>query len=113
MTSRRSSVSVTQQRDIDLLRGLAHHFNLTFTAFGKLISPAGSPAYGTLTLDDAFGHALEPAPVTPTGEDAVPYRIISGTIKATYNAHRSLEGGDNVIVTPAIMSGNTGAIVIC
>ena len=95
------------------MRGLAHRFNLTFTAFGTLISPVGSPAYGTLTLDDPFGHALEPAPVAPTGEDAVPYRILSGTIKATYDAHRGLQGGDNVIVTPGIMSGNTGAIVIC
>jgi len=101
----------TQQRDTDLLRDLAHRFNLTFTAFGTPVSPASNPAFGTLTLDNPFGHALEPAPIAPTDEDAAPYRVLSGTIKATYDAHRSLNGGDNIIVAPGIMSGNTGAIV--
>ena len=68
----------------------------------------GAPSSGTLTLSDASGRALEPAPVTPTGPDAAPYRLLSGTIKATYNSHRSLEGKDNIIVTPSISSGNTG-----
>ncbi|KAI0058987.1 carboxypeptidase S [Artomyces pyxidatus] len=99
-----STLSAVQERDTELLKSLAHKFNLTYTAFGSSISTQEAPAYGTLTLADAWGAALEPAPITPT--DAVPYRILSGTIKATYNAQRGLEG-DNIIISPGIMSGNT------
>ncbi|THH12982.1 hypothetical protein EW146_g7187 [Bondarzewia mesenterica] len=102
-----SSVAVTKQRDTDLLKSLAEQFNLSYTAFGSAISAEDAPAYGTLTLTDAWGTALEPAPITPTDPDAVPYRILSGTIKATYDSHRGLKGGENIVVSPGIMSGNT------
>jgi len=61
-----------------------------------------------LTLSDAYGGGLEPAPITPTGKDAAPYLLFSGTIKATYNAHRSLvDDSESIIVAPSLMSGNT------
>ncbi|KAH9066867.1 hypothetical protein EDB87DRAFT_1573733 [Lactarius vividus] len=85
-----SSVSVVQQRDTELLKQLAKEFNLTFTAFGSDITPKCTPTAGKLTLTDAWGTSLEPAPVTPT-EDSAPWRLLSGTIKAAYNAHRGLE----------------------
>ena len=103
-----SSVAAVQQRDTDVLRQLATEFNLTYTAFGSAISPEDGPTAGTLTLTDAFGTALEPAPVTPFGEDSAPWQLLSGTIKATYNAHRGLSGEDNIFVSPGIMTGNTG-----
>ncbi|KAH9987513.1 hypothetical protein BJV77DRAFT_1070482 [Russula vinacea] len=93
-----SSVAAVQQRDTDVLRQLATEFNLTYTAFGSAISPEDGPTAGTLTLTDAFGTALEPAPVTPFGEDSAPWQLLSGTIKATYNAHRGLSGEDNIFV---------------
>ena len=102
-----SSVSAVQEHDTHILKHLAKEFNLTFTAFGSDITLAGTPTAGKLTLTDAFGTALEPAPVTPT-DDSAPWQLLSGTIKATYNTHRDLEGADNIIVSPAIMSGNTG-----
>jgi hypothetical protein len=102
-----SSVAAVQQRDTDVLRQLAKEFNLTYTAFGSEISTEDDPA-GTLTLTDAFGTALEPAPVTPVGEDSAPWQLLSGTIKATYNVHRGLNGEDNIFVSPGIMTGNTG-----
>jgi Gly-Xaa carboxypeptidase len=89
------------------LKHPAGTFNLTFSAFGTLVSEEGVPASGTLTLSDAFQVGLEPAPITPTGADAAPYQLLSGTIKATYNAHRSNDTTDSVIVAPGIMSGNT------
>ncbi|KAI0251422.1 carboxypeptidase S [Lactifluus subvellereus] len=101
-----SSVAAVQQRDTDALKGLANEFNLSFTAFGSLVSPEGGPTEGTLTLTDAYGTALEPAPMTPTNEDSAPWQLLSGTIKATYNAQRGLEG-DNVVVSPGVLSGNT------
>jgi Gly-Xaa carboxypeptidase len=101
-----SSVAAVQQHETDVLKHLAKEFNLTFTAFGSEISPKAAPTAGKLTLTDAWGTALEPAPVTPT-EDSAPWRLLSGTIKAAYNAHRGLEGADNIFVSPGIMSGNT------
>jgi Gly-Xaa carboxypeptidase len=82
---------------------------LTYNAFGRRISEEGAPASGSLTLSDAYNGGLEPAPITPTGKDAAPYQLLSGTIKATYNVHRSLlDNDESVIVTPGILSGNTG-----
>ncbi|KAH9066871.1 hypothetical protein EDB87DRAFT_1721053 [Lactarius vividus] len=102
-----SSVSAVQQRDTNILKHLAKEFNLSFTAFGLDITPDGVPTAGKLTLTDAWESGLEPAPVTPTDEDSAPWRLLSGTIKATYNSHRGLEGADNIFVSPGVMSGNT------
>ncbi|KAF9450372.1 carboxypeptidase S [Macrolepiota fuliginosa MF-IS2] len=105
-----SSLADTEARDTELLKSLAHDFNLTYTAFGQNIVGGDSPSKGNLTLRDAFNDALEPAPVTPTGSDDAPYQLFSGTIKATYNSHRSLEGTDNIIVAPGMMTGNTDTV---
>ena len=102
-----SSVSEVQNHDTVLLKHLAKTFNLTYSAFGRQISEEGASASGTLTLSAAFQNGLEPAPITPTGADAAPYQLLSGTIKATYNAHRSINDADAIIVAPSIMSGNT------
>ncbi|EPQ56473.1 carboxypeptidase S [Gloeophyllum trabeum ATCC 11539] len=99
-----SSVAGAKAHDTALLRELAKQFNLSYTAFGETIT--SEPSYGTLTLSDAWGAALEPAPITPTGPDAAAYQILSGTIKATYNTHRSLKD-DGIVVAPGIMTGNT------
>ncbi|KAI9453418.1 carboxypeptidase S [Lactarius psammicola] len=105
-----SSVAAVQQRDTDVLKHLAEEFNLTFTAFGLDITPKGTPTAGKLTLTDAWESGLEPAPVTPTDEDSAPWRLLSGTIKATYNAHRGLEGADNIFVSPGVLGGNTDTV---
>ena len=97
-----------QQRDAHIVKHLAEEFNLTYTAFGTVISTQDGPAAGTLMLSDAWITGLEPAPVTPSDEDSAPWRLFSGTIKATFNAHRDLDGPNNIFVSPGIMSGNTG-----
>ena len=103
-----SSVDQAKARDTKLLGSLAREFNLTYEAFGRLLSEEGATSSGTLTLSDIERTCLEPAPITPTGE-AEPYRLLSGTIKATYNAHRSIKGGKSpIIVAPSMMPGNTG-----
>ncbi|KAF8627116.1 hypothetical protein AX17_006376, partial [Amanita inopinata Kibby_2008] len=101
-----SSVAATKERDVERLEKLASHFNLTYNAFGSSITE-GAPSSGTLTLTDAFLAGLEPAPVTPTGQDAAPYQLLSGTIKAAYNSHRALKGSNNIHVAPGMMTGNT------
>lgn len=105
--STESSIAATKVRDIELLESLANDFNLSYMAFGSHISNGDAPSYGTLTLSTAFGDGLEPAPVTPSGEDAVPFQLLSGTIKAAYNSHRNISGSGAIIVSPGIMSGNT------
>ncbi|TRM59536.1 carboxypeptidase S [Schizophyllum amplum] len=103
-----SSVAETMAHDTATVKALAEQFNLTFEAFGTLVSEADAPSSGKLVLEAAFNHSLNPAPVTPLyGEDADPYRFLHGTIKATYNAHHNLEGNDNIIVAPGMSSGNT------
>ncbi|TFK71649.1 carboxypeptidase S [Pluteus cervinus] len=102
-----SSVDATKAHDLELLRPLAAKFNLSYIGFDGLISEEGAPSQGTLKLSDAFGGALEPAPVTPTDPNSAPWQLLSGTIKATYNVHRGLEGSTNVAVSPSVMSGNT------
>jgi Gly-Xaa carboxypeptidase len=104
-----SSVGAVKEHDSKLLAGLADKFNLSYTAFGNKISTEGqdAPSWGTLTLTDAWGTALEPAPVTPI--DDAPYKLLSGTIKTTYAAHRKLQfNADAIAVAPGIMTGNTG-----
>lgn len=105
--STESSIAATKVRDIELLESLANDFNLSYTAFGSHISNGDAPSYGTLTLSTVFGDGLEPAPVTPSGKDAAPFQLLSGTIKAAYNSHRNISGSDAIIVSPGIMSGNT------
>ncbi|KAF9262223.1 carboxypeptidase S [Marasmius fiardii PR-910] len=105
--STRSSLEETQAHNIKVLKKFAKLFNLTFTAFGQHITDPDTPSKGKLTLSDAFHDGLEPAPITSTsGDNTAPYQLLSGTIKATYNAHRNLEG-DNIAIGPGLPTGNT------
>lgn len=106
-----SSVKKTMVHDTHLVESLAKDFNLTYYAFGTRISEEGAPSSGTLTLSDVFRSAHEPAPVTPTGKNAAPYQFLSGTIKAAYNSHRSLQGSDTIVVSPGMPSGNTDTVL--
>ncbi|KAJ7767417.1 hypothetical protein DFH07DRAFT_1011128 [Mycena maculata] len=107
--STESSVGETKAHDAALLQGLAEQFNLSYTAFGAALSEPGAPAFGTLTLKDAYGTALEPAPVSPIrGEGSEAYQLLSGTIKAAYSAHRAgLEKSSEIAVAPGMSTGNT------
>lgn len=87
---------------------LASQYNLSYNAFGKDVTSGAGAKYGSLALTDAWGTALEPAPITPTGLDAAPYKLLSGTIRATYNSHRNFNNTEEVFVAPGIMTGNTG-----
>lgn len=97
-----------------LLEPLAAKYNLDFISFGRNSSGSAphdcrnSPA-GTLTLSDAFGGtALEPAPISPT--DSVAYKVLSGTILATYKESYAgkISNATKMIVAPGVAGGNTG-----
>ncbi|KAJ3780179.1 hypothetical protein GGU10DRAFT_337381, partial [Lentinula aff. detonsa] len=76
----------------------------------------GSTPLGQIELSQAFNHELEPTPWTPTsGKDSGPWDFLSGTIKATYDAHRSFRGTDGeesknksvIVASPGMSTGNT------
>lgn len=104
------TVAELKERDTKLLEPIAHKFNLSYHAFGAQLTESGAPSRGALTISDISRGGLEPAPVTPTsGDDAVAYRVLSGTIKATFNAYRGDTESDTseIVVAPSMMSGNT------
>lgn len=94
------------KRDTKLLVPLAKTFNLSFTAYGQKISTVDGPTHGSLELTDAWGTALEPAPVTPTDPDSEPYRLLSGTIIGTYEASSEyMTNKEAIIVAPGMSTG--------
>ncbi|KAF5344591.1 hypothetical protein D9758_013906 [Tetrapyrgos nigripes] len=122
-------VSNVKHHATNTVKHLADKYNLTFTAFGDVLTDPSVPKYGDLSLSVAFGKSdLEPAPITPVeGPNAGPYKLLSGTIKAAYRVHRegvagvalSLDNADNadesasvssfedIIVSPGMSTGNT------
>ncbi|KAL5537035.1 hypothetical protein ACEPAF_858 [Sanghuangporus sanghuang] len=97
-----SSVATLQERDAKVIAKLAEKFNLTYNAFGETLHTGST---GTLTLSDAWGNALEPAPVTSV--DEAPYKLLSGTIRAAYETRRNVDNGEDIKIAPGIMTGNT------
>ncbi|KAI2780236.1 carboxypeptidase s [Daldinia loculata] len=86
--------SDVQKKLIRLAEQVADKHNLTVHAFND---EPETPRSITLNL---VANTLEPAPVTPTSVDGVtPYSVLSGTSRALY--------GENLLVSPGIMTGNT------
>ncbi|KAF9501781.1 carboxypeptidase S [Pleurotus eryngii] len=102
-----SSSNVVKERDTTLLKEIAHKFNLSYIAFGHEITEKDAPSAGTISISSPL--VLEPAPVTPIVMDrATPYGVLSGSIRATYNARRSQNNQDgDIFVTPGMPTGNT------
>ena len=93
--------------DTELVQPIAEKFNLSLTAFGKVVSDPSVPYYGSAVLSNPWGSQLEPSPISPY-KDSIAFDLLSGTIKSVYKAHRGLEGNDGIKVYPGYMTGNTG-----
>jgi len=77
-----------------LVKPIAQKYNLSLHAFDGT-----DAAYNAISLS-AHNTTLRVAPVTPTNVDSVtPYSVLSGTIRALY--------GEDTVVAPALMTGNT------
>lgn len=99
-------MSEVKSRITSVVGPIALSFNVSVDAFGE---PYGDlkpeHAYGHLHISDAFGTALEPAPVTPMG-DSGPWRLISGTIVgALESSKREIFSGKKAIIAPGMSTG--------
>ncbi|KAH9834221.1 carboxypeptidase S [Rhodofomes roseus] len=124
-----SSVSALKDHAVAVLRPVADALNVTLVAFpddgDTLFSRreiSSVARAGTVTLSDAFGTALEPAPVSPT--DSAQWKVLAGTIRAAWGApHPGLdralnkpasvqvplqgEAEPDIVVVPSLLAGNT------
>lgn len=95
-----SSVAALQARVTTIVAPVASRHGFALDAFGRTVV---SGSKGRVSLSDAWGTALEPAPVTPVADSPV-YALLAGTIVAalseTYNA-------SSAIVQPTYALGNT------
>ena len=103
----RSSVAELQDRYRDVLGPVAAELNLSLDAFGSLLtSDAHEAPAGHIKLSDAYGTALDPAPVTPTFGSA-PWEILSGTIISSIQTSGREEASKPIVVAPGLGIGNT------
>jgi Gly-Xaa carboxypeptidase len=96
LVNHRVNVGETAQVVFDRLTELAsvvaQKYDLHLHAFDDIEEP--------LSIILSHGNYLDPAPVTPSDSLAEsPFSVLAGTVKAVY--------GEDVIVTPGIMTGNT------
>ncbi|KAI0032673.1 carboxypeptidase S [Vararia minispora EC-137] len=102
-----SSVAELQQRYIDVLTPVTSALNLTFDPFGlDLYQSTHTPSAGHVRLSDAYGTALNPAPITPTDGNSA-WELLSGTIKSSLKTSSRTPVGTAIIVAPGLSLGNT------
>lgn len=92
-----SSVSQVQAHYETLVAPIAKKHNMLLEGFSSKYDSLSRRKVSLFAVDP-----LEPAPVSPI--DAEPFQILSGTIR---NTLKPLEGDDELIVTPYLMSANT------
>lgn len=108
-----SSVDAVKKHVTKLLTPLASKFNLSFTSFGTDVFSDNKPRSGSLNLTDAWGTAIEPAPVSPTDPDAggQAYKLLSSTIKSSFlDSDLFRSANRSVVVAPGSISGSAYAL---
>jgi Gly-Xaa carboxypeptidase len=85
---------IVKAKSTRLAAEIAKKYNLTLHAFDEVTD---APSSIMLSLSK---NTLPVAPVTPTSISSIsPYRVLAGTTRALY--------GEDIIVSPSIMTGNT------
>ena len=103
-------MSAVKTHIVDTLLPIVKKFNLTLDAFGNglIVDSNDVSSSGHLNLTDAWGTALEPAPVTSWIENAA-FDFLAGTIQTVVKtSQRWNNSAIPVAVGPGILSGNTG-----
>ncbi|KAL1945098.1 hypothetical protein VTO73DRAFT_2718 [Trametes versicolor] len=100
-----SSVGFLKERITRVVSPVAERFGLDVDAFGAKTTVASASA-GLLRISDAFGTALEPAPVTPLG-DSGPFQLLSGTIIGVLGASNRTGYDKKTFIAPGMSTGNT------
>ncbi|KAI0761831.1 carboxypeptidase S [Trametes elegans] len=100
-----SSVGALKRRITVLAELIAARYDLKLDAFGETVVEPEEPR-GVLKVSDAFGTALEPAPVTPLGESG-PFQLLSGTIIGVLGASNRTGYDKKAFVAPGLSTGNT------
>ncbi|KZT69704.1 carboxypeptidase S [Daedalea quercina L-15889] len=119
-----SSVVALKNYTSAVLAPVAESLNLSFSPFPEdtpeTLSTAGGnhtvvvkESAGRVLLSDAFGTALEPAPVSPT--DSAQWRVLAGTIRAAWpigdersaSSEEGSQAESGIIVVPSLLAGNT------
>ncbi len=101
-----SSVGFLKERITRIVSPVAERFGLDVDAFGAKTAAAGAST-GQLRISDAFGTALEPAPVTPMG-DIGPVQLLSRTIIGVLGASNRMGYDKKTFIAPGMSTGNTG-----
>ncbi|GAA5928677.1 M20 family metallopeptidase [Sporobolomyces koalae] len=92
-----SSVEAVKEHIAALVRPVADRFELSIELFGSQMTRAGESG-GHIKVVSI--NELQPAPVSPTS-GSVAWDVLAGTIRHT------LDRDDQLVVAPAIMTGNT------
>lgn len=93
-----------EARFADIVAPIADRFNLSVNAFGNSSKPSGR-ALGHLTLSDAYGSGLNPAPISPTSGSG-PWDVLSGTIlQVLGSSQRSSLQNATYAVAPGLSLG--------
>ncbi|THH10750.1 hypothetical protein EW145_g1115 [Phellinidium pouzarii] len=104
-----SSVTELEGRFARIVAPIARSFNLSLNAFENetLSTDEQASAAGRLSLTDAYGTGLNPAPITPTAGSG-PWQLLSGSILFTFATNkRSDLTHEKVSVAPGLSLGNT------
>ncbi|KAG9090337.1 hypothetical protein FS749_000637 [Ceratobasidium sp. UAMH 11750] len=103
-----SSVAELQKHVARRLSHLGARFNLSVEAFGHDVSEGDKPFYGSINATVEAHKALDVAPLSPTDVDSKPWVVLSSSIRGAYrDSKREKVAEGDIIVAPALMSGNT------
>ena len=103
-----SSIAALQARIASVVKPIVKEYGLELDAFGLYKETVeGGEANGLLRIMDAWGTALEPAPITPMGESG-PFKLLSGTIIGVLGASNRTGYDKKVFIAPSMSTGNTG-----
>ncbi|KAI0358307.1 carboxypeptidase S [Trametes cingulata] len=101
-----SSVDALKKRITRVVKPVAECFGLDLDAFGEKTVAQVEKSAGQLRISDAFGTALEPAPITPMG-DSGPFQLLSGTIIGVLGASNRTGYDKKTFIAPGMSTGNT------